>query len=189
MMSALNILYSLACAILLLALHRVLRLVRERAKLSRTIPQLEGGGVLGWFPDFFRPDKHRVVAAWSRRYDGIFFYRMLAHHVRRPLHVIGCAMRNADSLVWFAQSQRMKGFTQGVVVTDPHIASEVLLNRPGIQKSDVVKALDLVLSGSGHSGLLTASTNAHWQAVRKAVAPAFSTASIRCRSLVTSASR
>lgn len=69
-----------------------------------------------------------------------------------------------------------------MIVTDPHIASEVLLNRPGIQKSDVVKALDLVLSGSGHSSLLTSSTNAHWQAVRKAVAPAFSTSSIRyCR--------
>jgi cytochrome P450 len=68
---------------------------------------------------------------------------------------------------------------QAVVVTDPHIASEVLLNTPGIQKSDIVKALDLVLSARGHSSLLTASTNAHWQAVRKAVAPAFSTASIR----------
>jgi cytochrome P450 len=69
---------------------------------------------------------------------------------------------------------------QAVVVSDPHIASEVLLNVPGIQKSDIVKVLDLVLSGSGHSSLLTASTNAHWQAVRKAVAPAFSTANIRC---------
>ena len=47
---------------------------------------------------------------------------------------------------------------QAVVVSDPHIASEVLLNVPGIQKSDIVKVLDLVLSGSGHSSLLTAST-------------------------------
>ena len=69
---------------------------------------------------------------------------------------------------------------QVVVISDPHIASEVMLNVPGIQKSDIVKVLDLVLSGSGHSSLLTASTNAHWQAVRKAVAPAFSTANIRC---------
>ena len=66
------------------------------------------------------------------------------------------------------------------MISDPHIASEVMLNVPGIQKSDIVKVLDLVLSGSGHSSLLTASTNAHWQAVRKAVAPAFSTANIRC---------
>lgn len=70
-------------ALTLLALRRLVRLTTERAKLSKTIPQLQGGGTLGWCPDIFRPDKHRVVATWSRRFDGIFFYRMLGFHVRR----------------------------------------------------------------------------------------------------------
>jgi hypothetical protein len=77
----------------ILALRRFVRLATERAKLSKTIPQLRGGGILGWFPDFFRPDKHRVVAAWSRQFDGIFYYRMLAFHVS-VIHAC-CSMRHS----------------------------------------------------------------------------------------------
>ena len=75
-------------AVLVLALRRLVRLTIERAKLSKTIPQLQGGGILGWFPDFFRPDKHRVVAGWSRCFDGIFFYRMIASHVRSHVRML-----------------------------------------------------------------------------------------------------
>ncbi len=62
------------------------------------------------------------------------------------------------------------------------MASELLLNtgKEGIDKSPVIRSLDLVLSGSGHSGMLTSNTTEHWKAVRKGVAPAFSTANIRC---------
>lgn len=174
-MSVIAVVSTILVISILLAVRRIVRLAAERAKLRRTIPQLQGGGIFGWFPDFFRPDKHRVVAAWSRKFDGIFFYRMLAHHVSR-MSALAC---HACAVVAMTAPDCWRVVQQGVIVTDPHIASEVLLNRPGIQKSDVVKALDLVLSGSGHSSLLTASTNAHWQAVRKAVAPAFSTANIR----------
>lgn len=71
---------------------------------------------------------------------------------------------------------------QGVIITDPHLASELLLGtgKDGIDKSPVIRSLDLVLSGTGHSGMLTSNTTDHWKAVRKGVAPAFSTANIRC---------
>lgn len=67
------------------------------------------------------------------------------------------------------------------------MASELLLNtgKQGIDKSPVIRSLDLVLSGSGHSGMLTSNTTEHWKAVRKGVAPAFSTANIRCRAAAT----
>jgi hypothetical protein len=82
MMPVCTVIGAASLVLVVLALQRVVRLAAERAKLSKTIPQLQGGGILGWFPDFFRPDKHRVVANWSRQFDGIFFYRMLGFHVR-----------------------------------------------------------------------------------------------------------
>ncbi len=65
--------------------QRVFRLMLQSKKLRKSMPQMQGGGILGWWPDFARPDRHRVVAGWTRRYGNVFFYRMFGHHVRIKL--------------------------------------------------------------------------------------------------------
>lgn len=77
-----SIALAFAAAACIAAVSRLVRLMTQAKKLSKSMPQMQGGGLLGWWPDFARPDRHRVVAGWTRRYGNVFFYRMFGHHVR-----------------------------------------------------------------------------------------------------------
>ena len=72
---------------------------------------------------------------------------------------------------------------QGVVITDPAVAHEILMGTgklEGLDKAvNTLSTLDLVLSSTSHPGLLTSGTNNLWRLVRKSVAPAFNTSNIR----------
>ena len=66
---------------------------------------------------------------------------------------------------------------QAVLITDPELARE-LLHSPHLDKFRYLYSfLDPFLGGTN---LLTGPTDAHWKAVRKGVAPAFSAGNMRC---------
>ena len=66
---------------------------------------------------------------------------------------------------------------QAVLITDPELAREVL-HSPHLDKFRYLYSfLDPFLGGTN---LLTGHTDAHWKAVRKGVAPAFSAGNMRC---------
>ena len=66
---------------------------------------------------------------------------------------------------------------QCVLITDPELAREVL-HSPHLDKIRYMYSfLDPFLGGLS---LLTGPTDAHWKAVRKGVAPAFSAGNMRC---------
>ena len=99
-----------------------------------------------------------------------------ARQTKRHARPLGRSKASARS---FSQ-RRSPGtfcYPQAVLITDPELAREVL-HSPHLDKFRYLYSfLDPFLGGTN---LLTGHTDAHWKAVRKGVAPAFSAGNMRC---------
>ena len=84
---------------------------------------------------------------------------------------------DAASWCWQPVSMLRQIPPQCVLITDPELAREVL-HSPHLDKVRYMYSfLDPFMGGLS---LLTGPTDAHWKAVRKGVAPAFSAGNMRC---------
>lgn len=105
--------------------------------------------VVGHIPSVMRPDYHVQMLDWANQYGGLYRFCL--------------------------------GFQWVVVISDPAVAVQVLGRGAGSVPRKCVgyQFFDLATNHLGRHSFFTTSDEAQWAAVRKAAAPAFSSANVK----------